>query len=67
MMAPPTVKICWAGLSISHYPLHQQEGQVDIALEFVDAGEDLRCVIKADPRHFSLAGIATFTQHFTQL
>ncbi|MEN4912485.1 non-ribosomal peptide synthetase [Erwinia amylovora] len=67
MMAPPTVKICWAGLALSHYPLHQQEGQVDIALEFVDAGEDLRCVIKADPRHFSLAGIATFTQHFTQL
>lgn len=67
IMAPSSIRASWAGFSLSPYKLNQQEGQVDIALEFVDAQDELRCVIKADPRQFSHAGIQAFTEHLTQL
>ncbi|AZE93129.1 Siderophore biosynthesis non-ribosomal peptide synthetase [Pseudomonas orientalis] len=67
IMAPSSVRAAWAGLSLSPCKLNQQEGQVDIALEFVDAQDELRCVIKADPRQFSLAGIQSFAGHLTEL
>lgn len=67
MMAPSTVRAPWAGLALSPWKLNQQEGQVDIALEFIDAQDEFRCVVKADPRCFSLAGIQTFVERFTQL
>lgn len=67
MMAPSTVRVPWAGLALSPWKINQQEGQVDIALEFIDAQDELRCVVKADPRCFSLAGMQTFVERFTQL
>ncbi|MGF6126914.1 amino acid adenylation domain-containing protein [Pseudomonas frederiksbergensis] len=66
MMAPSTVRVPWAGLALSPWKINQQEGQVDIALEFIDAPDELRCVVKADPRCFSLVGIQTFVERFTQ-
>ncbi|WP_447803264.1 non-ribosomal peptide synthetase [Pseudomonas serbica] len=67
MMAPSTVRVPWAGLALSPWKLNQQEGQVDIALEFIDAQDELRCVVKADPRCFSFTGIQIFVERFTQL
>lgn len=67
MMAPSTVRAPWAGLALSPWKINQQEGQVDIALEFIDAQDELRCVVKADPRCFSHTGIQKFIEHFTQL
>ena len=63
-MAGPQAGAQWAGLRIAHWPLAQQQGQVDIALELVDAHDSLRCVIKGDPRSFSTTGLERFAAHW---
>ncbi|WP_342622283.1 amino acid adenylation domain-containing protein [Pseudomonas alkylphenolica] len=66
-MATPQVHVQWAGLHAAPWPLEQQQGQVDIALEFVDAQDSLRCVIKADLRCFSTTGLERFAVHWLNI
>ncbi|MGE7992038.1 non-ribosomal peptide synthetase [Pseudomonas sp. NPDC089554] len=63
-MAGADAQAGWAGLRAAPWPLAQQQGQVDIALELVDAHERLRCVIKADQRTFSASGLERFAAHW---
>ncbi|WP_342651076.1 amino acid adenylation domain-containing protein [Pseudomonas sp. REB1044] len=65
-MADADAREQWAGMDIGSWPLLQQQGQVDIALEFVDAVECLRMVVKCDPRSFSRTGMTRFAEHWLQ-
>ncbi|MBJ9975374.1 amino acid adenylation domain-containing protein [Pseudomonas sp. S30] len=63
-MAAPDARQRWAGLDVGPWRLNQQQGQVDIALEFIDAIDALRVVIKGDDRIFSTTGLVRFTEHW---
>ena len=64
MLAPDYTRSRWADLTVSPWRIDQQEGQVDIALDFVDAQEELRCVVKGDTRLFSSRGLQRFVDEF---
>ncbi len=59
--------ICWGNMELRPYPLRQQEGQVDLALEFADGEAGLSCVLKGQTALFSPPGLARAADDFVAL
>jgi amino acid adenylation domain-containing protein len=55
------------GLRLTGYPLHQQEGQFDLALQMIDCGGDLQGVFKYGSELFEEATIERLAGHYLQL
>ena len=57
----------WGGLSLGPFPLAQQEGQVDLALEIVDGKTCLHGLLKYNTDLFDQATIVRMAGHFETL
>ncbi|QSX77638.1 non-ribosomal peptide synthetase [Agrilutibacter solisilvae] len=53
----PGSRVCWGGLEIEFFDLPQQEGQFDLELEVLDAGEELHASFKYNTDLFDVQSL----------
>jgi hypothetical protein len=63
----PSGDLTWGGLRIEPFGMAQQEGQFDVTLEVVDAGDTLNCLLKYNAEIFEPARMAAMAGHFRTL
>lgn len=62
-----SARVSWGGLDVEPFELAQMEGQFDLTLEMIQAGESLGGVFKYNTDLYEPATIARMEQHFRSL